>query len=117
MQEFPVLQELFEMDFGPGLDESLLGARQIAANALDRIEGEHSFGILIRRMKVRPMMRGPDFHEHSNDDSEESRDLRHRLIPDLWVSRWRANAMPLSRERRFTNYFDTPAPLVGCSGY
>lgn len=58
MQEFPVLQELFRMDFGPGLDESLLGARQIAANALDRIEREHALGILIRRMKVRPVVRG-----------------------------------------------------------
>ena len=86
LQEFPVLQELFQMDFGPGLDESLLGARQIAANALDRIEREHTLGILIRRMKVRPVVRGADFHEHSNDDSEESRDLRHRLVPDMLVS-------------------------------
>src|SRR5260221_1030113 len=48
-------------------------------------------GILIRRMKVRPVMRGADFHEHSNDDSEESRDLRHRLIPGLLVSRRPSN--------------------------
>ena len=79
------------MDFGPGLDESLLGARQIAANALDRIEREHALGILIGRMKGRPVVRGADFHEHSKDDSEESRDLRHRLSPDLLVSRCRAN--------------------------
>lgn len=60
------------MDFGPGLDEALLCARQIPANALDRIEREHALGILIRRVKVRPVVRGADFHEHSNDDSEES---------------------------------------------
>ena len=66
------------MDFGPGLDESLLGAWQIAANALDRIEREHALGILIRRMKVRPVVRGADFHEHANDDSEEPRELRHQ---------------------------------------
>lgn len=47
------------MDFGPGLDESLLGARQIAANALDRIEREHALGIQVRRMKVRPVVRVP----------------------------------------------------------
>lgn len=74
------------MDFGPGLDESLLGARQIAANALDRIESEHALGILIRRMEVRPVVRSADFHEHSNDDSEESRDLWHRLIVDRGMS-------------------------------
>ena len=43
------------MDLGPSLDESLLGARQIAANALAKIEREHALGILIRCMKVRPV--------------------------------------------------------------
>lgn len=79
------------MDFGPGLDEALLCARQIPANALDRIERERALGSLILRMKVRPVVRGADSHEHANDDSEESRDLRHRLIRDLLVSRWQAN--------------------------
>ncbi len=93
------------MDFGPGLDESLLGARQIAASALDRIEREHALGILMRRMKVRPVVRGADLHEHSNDDSEESRDLRHRLIRDLLVSRWRANARASAAKARMSALF------------
>jgi hypothetical protein len=74
------------MDFGAGLDESLLGARQIAANALDRIESEHGLGILIRSMKVWPVVRGADFDEHPNDDSEESRNLKHWSMRELSVS-------------------------------
>jgi hypothetical protein len=46
------------MDFSPGLDESLLGPRQIAANTFDGIESEHGLGILIRSMKVWPVVRG-----------------------------------------------------------
>jgi hypothetical protein len=32
---------------------------------------------LIQRMEMRPMVRGADLHEHSNDDSEEPRQFRH----------------------------------------
>src|SRR6266542_3821002 len=71
------------MDFGPGLNESLLGPRQIATNAFDWIESEHGLGILICSMKVWPVVRSADFNEHPNDDSEESRNLRHRSMCNL----------------------------------
>jgi hypothetical protein len=105
------------MDFGPGLDESLLSARQIAANTLDRIEREHALGTLVRRMKVRPVVRGADFHEHPNDDSEESRDLRHRVIRDLLVSRSRANACgsPAAAATDVSCQLVRRAAAVGCS--
>jgi len=60
------------MDFGPGLDKSLLSPRKVAADALDGIKSEHRFEILIHGMKMRPMVWCANFHEHSNDDSEES---------------------------------------------
>ncbi len=90
MQELPILDQFLAMDLGPGLDESLLGPRQIAANAFDRVKSEHGLGALIRSMKVRSVVRGADFHEHPNDYSEEPRNLRHRSVHDL-IARWRAN--------------------------
>jgi hypothetical protein len=65
------------MDFGPRFDKTLLGLRQPAPDALDGIKGKHGLGFLIHRMKVRPVMGRTYFHEHSNDDSEEARDLWH----------------------------------------
>ena len=56
MQELPVLQQFQPVNFGPRFDEPLLAPRQVAANTLNRIEREYGLGILIRRMKVRPMV-------------------------------------------------------------
>lgn len=72
MQEFPVPSELLPMDFGPGLDEALLGSREIASDALDGIKSEHGCRVLIRGMKMRPVVRCADLHEHSNHDAEKS---------------------------------------------
>jgi len=41
MQESPVVQELVMMDLCPRFDEALLRPWQSAADALNRIEGEH----------------------------------------------------------------------------
>jgi hypothetical protein len=60
------------MDLGPGFNKALLGLRQSAPDALDGIKREHGLGILIHRMKVRPMMGRTHFHEHANHDTEES---------------------------------------------
>jgi len=66
------------MDFGPGLDKSLLCPRKSAADAFDRIQSEGRQCVLIQRMEMRSMVGRADFHEHPNDDSEESRQFRHR---------------------------------------
>ena len=100
------------MDFGPGLDEALLCARQIAANALNGIEREDAFGILIRRMKVGPVVRGADFHEHSNNDSEESRDLRHLPLGSL--SRHSTMSNVNSSDSNVRHKSVMPCCLFGC---
>jgi len=92
LQEAPRLQQFLAMDFGPRFDKTLLGLRQPAPDALDGIKGKHGLGFLIHRMKVRPVMGRTYFHEHSNDDSEEARELWHvvnstssKLDPD-WLT-------------------------------
>jgi hypothetical protein len=65
------------MDFCPSFNKSLLGSRQAATDALDRIKGEYRFRILISGMKVGPMMRCINLHKHPYDDSEKARQLWH----------------------------------------
>lgn len=77
-RELLVPQQLLTVDLGPGFHESLLGSGKSAADELDGIKSEHSPDVLIRGMKMRPVVRGANFHEHSNHDSEESGNLRHR---------------------------------------
>ena len=73
LQERPVLQQFFPMDFCPGLDQPLLRPGKFAADALDRVQREYRLRILIRGVEVRPMVRRADFHEHPDDDAEEPR--------------------------------------------
>jgi hypothetical protein len=88
LQESPVLQQFRVMDFRPGLHKSLLCPGEFAADALDGIKGEHGPGLLVHRVKVWPMVRCADFHEHPNDDSEEPRQLWHAAtlhrLPLVW---------------------------------
>lgn len=72
------------MNFGPGFNEALLRLGKIAPNTLDRIKSEHRRGVLILRVKVRPVMRGSNLREHANDDPKESGDLRHLLSAYRW---------------------------------
>jgi len=47
---------------------------------------------LVRGVEMRSVVRGTDFCEHANDDSEESRQFRHRRnITSSGLRRWRAN--------------------------
>lgn len=64
----------------PGLDQPLLGPGQLASDALNRIERERGRGALVRGMEVRAMVRRAELREHSDDDSEEARQLRHDAI-------------------------------------
>ena len=59
MQESPVVQEFVMMDLCPCFDEALLRARKIAADTLNRIEGEHGLEFLVRCVEVRPVMGAP----------------------------------------------------------
>src|SRR3990167_4851625 len=65
------------MDLGPSLNKALLCPRKPAANAFDWVQRERGQCVLIQRMEMRPMVRGADLHEHSNDDSEEPRQFWH----------------------------------------
>ena len=65
------------MNLCPGLDKALLCPRKPAANTFDWVQSERGQRVLIQRMEMRPMVRGADLHEHSNDDSEEPRQFRH----------------------------------------
>lgn len=66
------------MDFSPGLDKPLLRPRKSAADAFDGIQREGRQCVLIQRVEMRSMVGRTDLHEHPNDDSEESRQFRHR---------------------------------------
>ena len=80
MQECPVAPQFFVMDLSPRLYKPLLRFRETAADAFNRIKREDRPDVLIRRVKVRTVMGSADFHEHPNDDSEESRNLWHAPI-------------------------------------
>ena len=65
------------MNLRPSFDEALLGSREFAADALDGIDCEYRLRVLEHGVKVRAMMRRADFHEHSDNDSEEARQFGH----------------------------------------
>src|SRR5206468_10573739 len=64
LQELPVPRKLVAMDFCPGFDDPLLGSRKTSSDALDRIKSENGGLVLIRRMKMRPVMRRGDVKEN-----------------------------------------------------
>ena len=88
------------MNFCPGLDQALLRPWEPAADALDRVEREGGHGVLVQGVEVRPMVGRAKFREHPNDDSEEARQFRHGGTLHRQSGFRRANALPLSRERR-----------------
>jgi hypothetical protein len=90
MQESPVVQKLVTMDLCPRFDEALLRPWQSAADTFDRIESEHRFEFLVRRVEVWPVMRCTDFWKHADDDPKKARDFRHGLLYIVEDSR-RAN--------------------------
>ncbi len=65
------------MDFGPGLDQSLLSPGQAPSNALDRVDREHCRRVLVLRVEVWPVMGSARLGEHPDHDAEESRNLWH----------------------------------------
>ena len=110
------------VDFRPSLDEALLRPRKAAANALDRIQSERGQGVLIERVKMRPMVRRTDLHEHSNDDSEEPRQFRHgdTLHRPSRLRRANANVQPqglqqVARGARIQNSLAGCNILLGCT--
>jgi hypothetical protein len=55
-----------------------LSPRKLAADELDRIDSKNADLILIKGMKVGPMVRGQGLSKHPNDDTEEAGELGHR---------------------------------------
>jgi hypothetical protein len=77
LQQVPILLQLGPMNLHSGFNQALLGLRQSAAEAVERVDREDGGLILIVRVEMRPMMRLAGLDEHANDDSEESREFRH----------------------------------------
>jgi hypothetical protein len=71
MQERPIVQQFVMMDLCPRFDEALLCSWKSAADALDRIEGEHRLGLLVDGVEMRAVMGRADLRKHADDDSEE----------------------------------------------
>ena len=67
------------MDLGPRLDHAPLTSGEIPCHPIDRIDREDRDVPLMVGMEVRSMTRTADLGEHADDDSEESRQLRHTI--------------------------------------
>jgi hypothetical protein len=80
LQEFPVTLQLCSVDLTPRLDEALLGLREGAAEALERVDREHRRMFLLVRVEVGAVVLPTGFDEHSNDDSEEAGEFRHFIL-------------------------------------
>ncbi len=62
MQQVPVVAELLEMNFGPGLDQPQLGSAHTAADAFDRVDRENRCPAAPRVRSARGERRGSARH-------------------------------------------------------
>jgi hypothetical protein len=69
--------QLRSVDFSPCLDQTLLWFRQATAQTLERIDREYCRVFLIIGVEVRTVVLTARFDEHSDDDTEESREFWH----------------------------------------
>ncbi len=68
------------MKFGPCFHQSSLSPWQGTFNKFDRVHAIDSNVVLIVRMKMRRVMRRPDFPKHADDDAEEAAQFWHEGI-------------------------------------
>jgi hypothetical protein len=73
----PVLEQLLPMNLGPRFNQALLPAGESTTERLDRVDGHDNGFSLVVRVEMRAVMLRRRFHEHTNDDPEESADLGH----------------------------------------
>jgi hypothetical protein len=77
LQQLPILSQFFPVNLSPRLDEATLSRRQLPAQTLDGVDGEHGGVLLVVRVKVRSMMLPARLHEHPDHDAKEARELGH----------------------------------------
>jgi len=61
----------------PRLDQPLLGPREAATEAFNRVEREDRRLFVLVRIEMRAVMRTTGLDEHPNHDAEKSGELRH----------------------------------------
>lgn len=70
MQEIPVGLQFGSVDLGPRLHEAAGADRQLAAQALDRVDLKHRGVCSIVRVEVRAMVHASGFNEHPDHDAD-----------------------------------------------
>ena len=77
LQRLPVRQQLFLMKLRPRQNEALPTSRKGTSQKLDPVDISDAHVVLIVRGEVRHMMLSSGLNEHTNDNSEEPRNLWH----------------------------------------
>ena len=74
------------MQFRPCFDQPALPSWQVSGKQLDGVDPVNSYLVLIVRVEMWRVMRLPNLHEHTNDNSEKPADLWHIAFyrRDLW---------------------------------
>src|SRR5881296_4606457 len=96
------------MDLGPRLDQPLLGAWKLATNAFNWVHRKRHQGVRVESVKMWPVMRCTHLRKHTDDDSEEPRNVWHS-IRFISISVSRANVPVQPRRLRITS------AAVGCN--
>jgi hypothetical protein len=65
------------VELGPSFNEPLLPPRQASGQSLDRVNAVNDDIVLVVRMEVGTVMLLARLRIHPDDDTEESRNLRH----------------------------------------
>ena len=81
MQPRPIRQQLFLVKFRPGLYQAPLTPREFAGDQFDGIEAEDRHIVLVLGVEVRQVVRCPDLHVHTNNDTKKAAEFWHIVIP------------------------------------
>jgi hypothetical protein len=79
LQVGPGCAEFVDVQLRPSLNEALLGLGQGSGDALNRVDRERRFRILVDRVEMWPMVRRARLRKHANDDAEKATELGHVL--------------------------------------
>ena len=80
LQSRPIGQQLFLVKFRPGLYQAPLAPWEFSGHQFDGIEAEDRHIVLVVRVEVRQVVRRPDLHIHTNDDTKKAAEFRHGTI-------------------------------------
>lgn len=83
LEQVPVLEKLVAVNLHPGFDQSKRASREFASKHFCRIDCDCGGVFLIPDVNMWPVMAGPRFSKHPDDDSEETGDLGHGTASDV----------------------------------